>query len=207
MGEEEEVIRALVKEMVNLAESEAEKIIKSAEEEAAKIINDAKERAKRLRETKVAQVKRYIRQRLYREYSLKKLSLRRRFINEKYEVLKGLMEKALREVLIILDKRDELYKESLKSLTLEALLNMDCERAMMRTREEDISILKEVIPEIKRELQVKGRNVELEVSPTPIKAMGGVFIECKDGKEYFNNTIDVRLRRVEEEVLPSLILG
>lgn len=203
--EEEEILEALVGEISRLAKEEAEKIVRDAEEEARKIIREAEEKAKRLRESKLEQARKIIRQRLSREYSLKRLELMKRFVKEKYELLENIMNDAVEEVLKIVRSKNETYREALKRLAVESSLNINSENIILRVVKEDVEILKEVLPEILKEVKEKKGRVDLEISNEPMDAIGGVFAESGDGREYFNNTIDVRINKVKEELLPSLL--
>lgn len=203
--EEEEILEALVGEISRLAKEEAEKIVRDAEEEARKIIREAEEKAKRLRESKLEQARKIIRQRLSREYSLKRLELMKQFVKEKYELLENIMNDAVEEVLKIVRSKNETYREALKRLAVESSLNINSENIILRVVKEDVEILKEVLPEILKEVKEKKGRVDLEISNEPMDAIGGVFAESGDGREYFNNTIDVRINKVKEELLPSLL--
>lgn len=203
--EEEEILEALVGEISRLAKEEAEKIVRDAEEEARKIIREAEEKAKRLRESKLEQARKIIRQRLSREYSLKRLELMKQFVKEKYELLENIMNDAVEEVLKIVRSKNETYREALKRLAVESSLNINSENIILRVVKEDVEILKEVLPEILKEVKEKKGRVDLEISNEPMDAIGGVFAESSDGREYFNNTIDVRINKVKEELLPSLL--
>lgn len=203
--EEEEVLEALVGELSRLAKDEAEKIIKNAEEEAKRIVRKAEEKARKLRESKLEQVRKLVKQRLYREYSLKKLDLMKSFVTEKYKLLENLMNEAIEEALKLVRSKDETYKEALKRLAVEASLNISSENIVLRVTKEDLEILKTMLPEILKEVREKRGKVNLKVSDEPIDAIGGVFAESGDGREYFNNTIDARINKIREELLPSLL--
>jgi len=195
----------LLEKIWEKAQQEAERIREEAKVKAKEILEEAKKRAETVKIERETEIRLRIRRRLYREYALKKLELRRYFILEKNKALKELLERAIKIAYDLAEKRDSKYLEALKKLAINAVSRVGSEKVILYCcSEEDKAYLKEVIREIS-DVVSQRRKVEIIVADKVLNCNGGVIAVSADGRIIYNNTLNARIKRVETELLPALL--
>jgi len=208
MSSDAGLILALADELWEKAREEAKKIIEDAKLKASQIIREAEKKAEALKSEKMENLRTKIRKKLYREYAVMKLELRRQFTVEKSKIIQSVLNDAIEKVYAIVEKRDFLYVEALKKLSVEAVLKLYSEDVILYCcSERDKEILQKIINDVIDEVSRKGKKVKVRVAEELLKCKGGVLAVSTDGREYYNNTLEARIKRVEEEVLPEILLN
>jgi len=206
MGMDAKLMLALVEELWEKARLEADRIREEAREKARKIVEDAKKRAEALKTEKLEELRLRVRRGLYREYALKKLELRKRFTLRKSQVVKELLDAAVERALEMVERSDPRYLESLKRLTVEAVLQVGSDDVVVYCcNSRDREYLEGVLNDLIKDIEARGRRVRIKIASEPIRCRGGVLVVSADGRVFYNNTLEARIKRVEEEFLPVLI--
>ncbi|HDI74771.1 MAG: hypothetical protein DRJ52_01940 [Thermoprotei archaeon] len=206
MTEEREILEALIKEVKEAAEKEAQRILEEASREAEKILKDAERRVNEVLREKIEKIRRQVRAEVSDKIALKKLKIRREYLMKKQQLLSSILNELNSQVNEIIEKNPEKYKQCLLKLVIEAALNMQSEVLLIAAAARDLDLLKEVLPKAEQVLSEKySRRVKLIVDNNTIDAIGGIVARDQEGREYFNNTIEARLRRARDEVLPALL--
>ena len=201
-----DVVKVLSEEIRKAAEEEARKVIENAKREVEIIIENAKRRAEELRRQKIAQVTKEIRQKLLKEYAQIKIELKKEYLLKKNEifnnVLRELREKLQKRSL----ERDEVYVKGLRNLIEEALLNVDSDDVVLYVLPKDQEIVREMLPNIIKEVEKKKRRkIRIKIADLKGNYIGGIIVQSVDGREYYNNTLDSRVRLIEEELFKIVI--
>jgi len=194
-------IQVLAEEIRKMAEEEARRVIENAKREVEKIIEDARRQAEEMRERKMTQVIKEMRQKLLKEYAQVKIELKKEYLLKKKEIFDNI----LRELRERLQKRsvegDEMYIRGLKNLIEEALLNMDSDDVVLYVLPKDQEIVKEVLPEITKKVERKrGKKMKIRIARLNGDYIGGVIVQSVNGREYYNNTLDSRIKVIEEDL-------
>jgi len=113
--------------------------------------------------------------------------------------------------------KDPSYKRLLHELILQGLIKLQEPRVQVVCRNEDLALVKEVLPQAVAEYQQKSkRNCEVTINqsdplpPGPELAKGedfctgGIVLSTMDGKIICANTLDARLSMVFEQKLPEI---
>ncbi len=205
-SEMKEVIEVLVKEIHEAARLEIETILRKAEEEAQNILKEAKEKALRIREEKIKEIRRKVREKLLREYIKRKLELRREYLSFREKIIKDLLNEASNKISNIVKEKGEIYKKSLVNLIMEAISQINSNSIQIICKKDDKKVVEELIPQIKEIVRNKlKRDIKIEVITEDLKVLGGIIVYDKINEVYYNNTIDARLRKLEEEILPQIL--
>lgn len=201
--QEVELIEVLIKEIRESARREAEQIIEEARRKAKSIIEEAEIQAKKMREEKLLQARRNIRLKLLREIAPRRERVKQHYLKRKYELIKGLMDKATRIALSHVESQDKYYVRSLEKLLLEAIRQLGSNDLIVYCRSVDSELVRKAILKVCRNTQRKSVNMEL--AKDGINCLGGIIVRSRDGREYFNNTIESRISRAEKEYLPLIL--
>ncbi|KAF4707750.1 V-ATPase V1 sector subunit E, partial [Perkinsus olseni] len=106
------------------------------------------------------------------------------------------------------------YKTTVTNLMVQGCFSLLEPEVTVRCRQEDMALVESVIPEAQKiyttevAKQAKGttKTVVLKLDKqNPLKGKaGGVVLSCNDGKIRVDNTLDARLRQLEEKDKPNL---
>jgi len=205
--ESRELLNVIIEEVKKAAEEECRRILEEAKREAAKIVEEAKQEAERRRRELEERVRREARLKARRRLALKRLEIRRNFLAAREGIVREILEEARRRILEVAEGGGEEYRRALKSLIKEAVSNISSRKVVIRCNVRDYKLitgmLQELEEEVRRELN---REVELRVDGSLfLNCAGGVLVSDEEGREYFNNTLEARLERAKEELLPRLL--
>ncbi len=206
MSSDAGLILALADELWEKAREEAKKIIEDAKLRASQIIREAEKKAEALKSEKMEKLRTRIRKKLYKEYAVMKLEIRRQFTVEKSKIIQSVLNDAIERAYAVVEKGGPLYVEALKKLSVEAILKLYSEDIILYCcNERDKQILQKLIDDIVDEVSKKGKKVKVRVAEELFRCKGGVLAMSADSREYYNNTLEARIKRVEEEVLPEIL--
>ncbi|KAJ8550770.1 hypothetical protein K7X08_000140 [Anisodus acutangulus] len=134
------------------------------------------------------------------------------------DVVSGMKESARKALLKISGDKNN-YKKLLKGLIVQSLLRLKEPSVLLRCREMDVSVVKSVVEDAKREYvekaKVRAPNITIDnnvyLPPPPSYAdphrsscSGGVVLASDDGKIVCENTLDARLDVVFRQKLPEI---
>lgn len=204
--EEKEILEALLKEVRESAQKEAEKILKEAEEKAKEILKETEARAEEELRKKIERIKKRVRSEVSSKIALEKMKIRREYLMEKERIIEDLLSEVSEKIRRLIEKDSEKYKLCLLNLIIEAALHMQNEKLFVVTTKRDTKLVEEILPEAEKLLLKKySRKVRLRLAEEKIEALGGVVLRDKNSKEIYNNTIEARINRVKTEVLPKIL--
>jgi len=202
----EDVVKVLSEEIRKAAEEEARKVIENAKREVEIIIENAKRRAEELRRQKIAQVTKEIRQKLLKEYAQIKIELKKEYLLKKNEIFNNILRELREKLQKRSLERDEVYVKGLRNLIEEALLNVDSDDVVLYILPKDQEIVREMLPNIIKEVEKKKRRkIRIKIADLKGNYIGGIIVQSVDGREYYNNTLDSRVRLIEEELFKIVI--
>ena len=202
----EDVVKVLSEEIRKAAEEEARKVIENAKREVEIIIESAKRRAEELRRQKIAQVTKEIRQKLLKEYAQIKIELKKEYLLKKNEIFNNILRELREKLQKRSLERDEVYVKGLRNLIEEALLNVDSDDVVLYVLPKDQEIVREMLPNIIKEVEKKKRRkIRIKIADLKGNYIGGIIVQSVDGREYYNNTLDSRVRLIEEELFKIVI--
>ncbi|MCD6096276.1 MAG: hypothetical protein J7J99_06930 [Thermoprotei archaeon] len=201
-----DVVKVLSEEIRKAAEEEARKVIENAKREVEIIIENAKRRAEELRRQKIAQVTKEIRQKLLKEYAQIKIELKKEYLLKKNEIFNNILRELREKLQKRSLERDEVYVKGLRNLIEEALLNVDSDDVVLYVLPKDQEIVREMLPNIIKEVEKKKRRkIRIKIADLKGNYIGGIIVQSVDGREYYNNTLDSRVRLIEEELFKIVI--
>jgi len=118
-----------------------------------------------------------------------------------------IFEKA-RGTLADVSKDQASYTDLLKNLILEGLFALTEDSVQVRCRKKDTGAVRKAIEQVAREYKEKaGQGVTITVDekePIPDDSHGGISIVGTGGKITINNTLEERLRLVQQDSLPAV---
>eukprot|EP01098_Paradermamoeba_levis_P001673 TRINITY_DN1193_c0_g1_i1.p1 TRINITY_DN1193_c0_g1~~TRINITY_DN1193_c0_g1_i1.p1 ORF type:complete len:262 (-),score=119.07 TRINITY_DN1193_c0_g1_i1:136-831(-) len=109
----------------------------------------------------------------------------------------------------------EPYEQLLKNLIVQGLLKLEETDVRIRCREVDVNLVKKIFKEAERlYAQITGQEVSLSIDsqwlPPPRSAggvqscAGGIVLSAREGRILCDNTLDQRLRLIQEQRLPDI---
>ncbi len=190
--EEDAVMTALLE----LARRRAEEKVEEARKRAEEIIEDARREAERIIEARRARAMREMEEEIERKRSAAEVDARKilmevetRYVQEAIDRAKDALNEVVEGEYPGVD-----YREVLRSLAEEAVRGVGEAEVYLMGREADREILKEIAADLSKEL-----GMTVKVDETTLKIVGGVVARDAQDKKRFYNTIEGRLRRVQEE--------
>ncbi|OIS96447.1 PREDICTED: V-type proton ATPase subunit E-like [Nicotiana attenuata] len=210
-------IQQMVRFIRQEAEEKANEISVSAEEEfqieKLQLVEAEKKKVRQEYERKTKQVE--VRKKI--EYSMQLNASRIKVLQAQDDVVSGMKESASKALLKISGDKNN-YKKLLKGLIVQSLVRLKEPSVLLRCREMDVSVVKSVVEDAKREYTEKAKvrtpnvtidNVHLPPPPTHsdrhrASCSGGVVLASEDGKIVCENTLDARLDVVFRQKLPEI---
>ncbi|KAK0542670.1 V-ATPase V1 sector subunit E [Tilletia horrida] len=113
---------------------------------------------------------------------------------------------AAREGLTAITKDQSKYQTLLRDLILQGLLQLMEDKVEVTVREQDVEVAKKAAEAAAGAYQEKsGKSTSVDVvSGLPKNSSGGVALSGYGGKIKVNNTLEERLRLLEEQMLPEI---
>ncbi|KAH0633161.1 hypothetical protein KY290_017730 [Solanum tuberosum] len=210
-------IQQMVRFIRQEAEEKANEISVSAEEEfqieKLQLVEAEKKKVRQEYERKTKQVE--VRKKI--EYSMQLNASRIKVLQAQDDVVSGMKDSARKALLKISGEKNN-YKKILRGLIVQSLLRLKEPSLLLRCREMDVSLVKSVVEDAKKEYaekaKVRAPNVTIDnvyLPPPPNDAdphrascSGGVVLASDDGKIVCENTLDARLDVVFRQKLPEI---
>ncbi|CDO95320.1 unnamed protein product [Kluyveromyces dobzhanskii CBS 2104] len=134
--------------------------------------------------------------------------MRLKVLGTREEVLDNIFEKTKAELKKASSKKKD-YKPILHALVLESLLKLLESKAIIKVREADLEIIESLKEQVAKEYEEKtGKPVSIEISSSYLNkdVAGGVVVSNGNGKIEVDNTLEERLKLLNEESLPAIRL-
>ncbi|KAK4359544.1 hypothetical protein RND71_021773 [Anisodus tanguticus] len=182
--------------------------------EKLQLVEAEKKKVKQEYERKIKQVE--VRKKI--EYSMQLNASRIKVLQAQDDVVSGMKESARKALLKISGDKNN-NKKLLKGMIVQSLLRLKEPSVLLRCREMDVSVVKSVVEDAKREYaekaKVRAPNITIDnnvyLPPPPSDAdphrsscSGGVVLASDDGKIVCENTLDARLDVVFRQKLPEI---
>eukprot|EP01137_Pigoraptor_chileana_P013640 Opistho-2@67375 len=121
------------------------------------------------------------------------------------------LEKILAEAatrLATITRQSDRYKKLLEGLLSQCVFQLLEDKAIVRCRKVDISLVESVIPGVQQQLaKATGRNLQIIIdreNPLPEASAGGVEVSSANGRVRIANTLETRLHLVAQQMLPEI---
>jgi V/A-type H+/Na+-transporting ATPase subunit E len=165
--------------IIQEAQKTAEDILKAAEVEAEKaydtVINDAKSKAD-LEKRKIE--------------SATSVDIRNQLLVAKEQLVDSVFDKALVKLKQFV--KSEKYHDYLLELTKNAANVLGVKSMILHVNSEDMAWLKQ-----NKETFAKKARVQFKIAEEPETCFGGLRVESEDGKIFYDNTIDNRVKQLK----------
>ncbi|QRW21066.1 V-type H+-transporting ATPase subunit E [Rhizoctonia solani] len=111
-----------------------------------------------------------------------------------------------RNQLLELSKDEQKYEDLLKSIIVQGLLSLLEPSATVSARPKDVGLVEKAVQAAQAEYkEISGRDVEVKVEDTlPENSAGGVRLVSGNRRITIDNTLDERLRLLEDRMLPEI---
>ncbi|XP_059276301.1 V-type proton ATPase subunit E3-like [Lycium ferocissimum] len=212
-------IQQMVRFIRQEAEEKANEISVSAEEEfnieKLQLVEAEKKKIRQEYERKEKQVD--VRKKI--EYSMQLNASRIKVLQAQDDLVNCMKEEASKELLNVSQSHNHhTYKKLLQDLIVQSLLRLKEPSVLIRCREEDVSLVEEVLDAATEEYAEKAQvhapeviidQIYLPSAPSEDNAhasscYGGVVLASRDGKIVCENTLDARLEVVFRKKLPEI---
>jgi vacuolar-type H+-ATPase subunit E/Vma4 len=189
----DESIRSLSQTVLSDARAEAEQLLSEARSKAEMIRKQSLEQAeaerKRIFETATREMERQQSQ----VTSSAQLNARTTILSGREELLDDVFEKARSQLDSMQQWRD--YPEVARALVRDGLIRLRSEAVRIRADRKTQSVLTgQILSDLSKEL-----NIRLEMGE-PLEQEVGVILETLDGRRQYNNTLETRLKRVQNSL-------
>lgn len=189
-------VKPLLEEIERRAEAESKRIIEEARAEAQKIISSAEAKSAELLKATFEPEALARRRRIL---STSELEGRRKLIKTKDELVSQVFQKAFEQLKKMAEEGGNKYYEFLYNLILEAAREIGEETLVAKVNQRDYqytnSNLKSIEERLSKDL---GMKVKLKLSEEKYDGVGGVILGNEDGSKTYYNTIEGRIRRLED---------
>jgi|WetSurMetagenome_2_1015567.scaffolds.fasta_scaffold84145_2 V/A-type H+/Na+-transporting ATPase subunit E len=186
-------LQTLTQTVLSEARSDAEQILADARQKAEGIRNDAREQAERERKEVLDQVTRETERLRSQSLSTAQLDARTAELKGREELLNRVFEKANRQLPAMQQWKE--YPQVAHSLARDALLHLRSSSARLRADPNTQKHLGQTeIQNLEKEL-----NMHIDLG-APLEQGLGVVAETPDGRRQYDNTLEARLRRVQENL-------
>jgi V/A-type H+/Na+-transporting ATPase subunit E len=158
-------------------EDQSSKIISDAKAESEKILSEGRKRADAIQTQSAQQSQREVEEDRNRLLASARLEANRRLLEARDEVLKGYEEQAFSYLEEFSNSPQ--YKDFFVRMLADALSKIG-EGAIVQINPRDKPLLKDS----------KLKQFKIQVSPEPLKSLGGAIVTSSDGKRRVDNTIE-----------------
>lgn len=191
MAPEDESIDMLSQAVMREAQNEAEQVLSRAKEDARKIMNDAQDQAEAERKEILERASREEERARRQVIAAAQIKARTLELKKREEMLDKVFGEAQKQLSSLQQWSD--YDRTARDLLREALVRLETNSAMIQADEVTLQALTdEALEKISKEL-----NVKLQVKGTLDHGIG-VIVETEDGRRRFDNTLGVRLNRMQD---------
>ena len=193
----DENLKVLSRAVLNDVQDEADQILDQAKTKAERIRQRAKEQAEAER-TKILDHASVEAERVRSQaVATSQLKARTMLLEHREKLLDEVFETAKQRLSSVLRGSD--YQETAQRLVKEAVHQLKAESAMVRADEETMKALStSVIEKLSKETQIK-----IKLGDSLEKGLG-VIAETEDGHRQYDNTLETRLKRMQDTLRSSV---
>jgi V/A-type H+-transporting ATPase subunit E len=186
-------------------EAQIQEIIKEAKEQAAKIVSEAQAKAGQIKSSETKQALQKARETEEQELESVRLQGKRKVMNARFRNVGMVLEKSQDRLKELADQQDPLYLKAIERFVVEGAASIAGEEFEVVVSLRDATAIKQRLRQLEKEAStMKGVPTKLKMSNEPLRSIGGVVVRSKDGKQIFNNTLEARLAKVRQEMLPKI---
>ena len=190
----EEIIREVVDEAVR----EYEKMIDQALEEGLSRLRKHREEVSERVRNELSMISREARISSVKMVSQAEMEAKKKYLNAIEEIVRSVVEESFKRIEQIKDT--EKYERALESLIRGAVEALGGKKFKVSCSDEDREMVSRISARIGKEL-----GVEISLEPEPIKTVGGVRVKNEDGSAMLDNTVEARLERMRSEIRVMII--
>lgn len=191
MSTEEESIQALSRAVMTEARAQAEQALVEARQKADAIRSDNQQQAEAERTRILADANQQAARLHSQAIAAAELKARTLQLEQRELLLDEVFERAVRQIPEV--QKSAQYKDITLTLLKEALEHLGSESAQVRSDSETMKIFSpELLAALSREIKVKLESGE------PLSQGTGVIVQTPDGHRQFDNTLENRLKRMQD---------
>ena len=199
------VMEALKSQLNFLKEVQVKEIIEEAKDQAAKLVKDARAKAEQIKSKERREALQKAREMEEQELESARVQGRRKAMDARFQFIDMALGKSLDRLRELTDRQDPAYVNRIERFADEAIATMVGTEFEVILNPRDMAFVKQKLRGIeKRVSTVKGAPTKLRISDEPLSSIGGVMVRSKDGKQIFNNTLEARLAKIRQEMLPRV---
>ena len=193
----DENIKVLSRAVLNEVQGDAEQILEEAKEKAEGIKKRAQEQAEAERAKILEQASVESERVRSQVVATSQLKARTRLLEQREKLLEEVFDTAKQRLSSVLRGSD--YEKTAQRLLREALLQLGGDTAIVRADEETLNALTtSVLEDISKETQMQIKLGD------PLEKGLGVIAETEDGHRQYDNTLETRLKRMQDTLRTSV---
>ena len=193
----DENLKVLSRAVLNDVQGEAEQILDQARTKIEGIRRRAKEQAEAERDKILEQASVEAERMRSQAVATSQLKARTMVLEQREKLLEEVFETAKQRLSSVLRGSD--YEKTAQRLLEEAIHQLSAESAVVRADEETMKALStSVIEKISKEMQIKIKLGD------PLEKGLGVIAETEDGHRQYDNTLETRLKRMQDTLRSSV---
>lgn len=194
----DEKIKALKEYINEKASQEISEILSEAKARANKIEKEYKERADLQYEKIVKQAEKNAREYLTREIAHSKVEANARIMKARTEILESAMQALMKRIELL--ATSDRYPALLERMTVEAIKSLGEEKVNLKFNSRD----RELFKKIEREIELKFKDVTVNVSEESAPITGGLIAESEDKRLVVKNNLEEKVVEYREKLALSL---
>jgi V/A-type H+-transporting ATPase subunit E len=191
-----EGIRALRREILSKAQSQAEDLIEAAKEEREAVRQQAEEKAQAIKEEILHSVREEAASTKQQGVSAARLEAQRMLLARREELISQVFAEAQKRLTEL--RRSDAYPNVLRRLAVEAAAGLGGGDLIVLANKEDMALLSdEFLAQVAQGLD---RETTLRRGESSVEIDGGVIVERTDGHMRYDNSFAARLERSKDEL-------
>ncbi len=188
----------IVEKILSDAKREAERIVSEARAKAQEVIEEAKKKAKEAVEAEISKYRAAREEEAKRALMEARVKAKERWLKEREDLITQAVEKVKERLAKVVESPD--YVKSLEQLIEEAAASIGGGDLLVQLNERDSKLPLDLEGVARRVKEKTGVDTKIELSDKRISCMGGAVVMSRDGSFIYDNTLESRLARRENEM-------
>ena len=198
-------MEGLKSRLILLKEVQVKEILEEAKDQAAKLVKEARTKAEQVKSREGEEAIQKSREIEEQELESARAQGKRKETDTRFQLVDAALLKSLDKLRELTDRQDPAYVNAIEGLVVEAAVKITGAEFEVMLNPRDVTLVKRKLERIeKRVSTIKGASAKLKITNTPLRSIGGTMVRSKDGKQIFNNTLEARLAKVRQEMLPRV---
>jgi len=198
-------MEGLKSRLILLKEVQVKEILEEAKDQAAKLVKEARTKAEQVKSREGEEAIQKSREIEEQELESARAQGKRKETDTRFQLVDAALLKSLDKLRELTDRQDPAYVNAIEGLVVEAAVKITGAEFEVMLNPRDVTLVKRKLERIeKRVSTIKGASAKLKITNTPLRSIGGTMVRSKDGKQIFNNTLEARLAKVRQEMLPPV---